>query len=402
MLYNAVLEATNRGNKMAKDNIKNRGRNFLLSPGPAEVPPETLLEMAGPLFHHRTGKFRKILGETVEKLKQVLQTKEDTVLLTSSGTGAMEAAVCNLLERGDKAVVVRGGKFGERFGELCETYGIEFVPIDVEWGEVVSVSDIESALKSNRDAKAVFTTLVETSTGVAPDIKAIAGIVGKTDALLVVDGISGVGGQELRMDSWGVDVVVTGSQKALMLPPGLAFVAMSERAWDRVASVKTPRYYFDLRKARKKIADSDTPFTPALTLVIGLNKSLDRILGEGIEAVWARHKKLARATRAGVEAMGLEVFAKAPSDVVTSVRLPDSIDGNAVPQIMRDEYGVTIAGGQEALKGKICRIAHMGWMDLFDVLVALSALEIVLNRLGFPIEAGKGPGAAEKVFMEQS
>lgn len=386
---------------MAEDTMKNRGRGFLLSPGPAEVPPETLLEMAGPIFHHRTGRFKKILGETLEKLKQVFQTKQDTVILTCSGTGAMEASVSNLLEGGDKAIVVRGGKFGGRFAEICEAYGVEFVPLDVEWGEAVSPSQIEAALKENAGAKVVFTTLVETSTGVATDIQAIAGVVGKSDALLVVDGISGVGGQELRMDEWGVDVLVAGSQKALMLPPGLAFLSMSERAWKCADSVKTPRYYLDLRKARKRASDSDTPFTPAITLVLGLNKSLDRMLEEGMEAVWARHKRLGRATRAGVQAMGLEVFSRAPADVLTAVKLPDGIDGDAVPKIMRDEYGVTIAGGQADLKGKICRIAHMGYMDLFDVLTALFALEIVLNGLGFRIDPGKGPGAAEKVFLEE-
>ncbi len=386
---------------MADDTLRNRGRSFLLSPGPSEVPPDTLLEMAGPVFHHRTGRFKQILREAMDKLKEVFQTKQDVVILTSSGTGAMEAAVVNLLKAGDKAIVVRGGKFGERFGELCDAYGVKFVPVDMEWGSAASPGDVAKALEANPDAGAVFTTLVETSTGVVTDIKAIADVVSGTDALLVVDGISGVGGQEIRMDDWGVDVLVTGSQKALMLPPGLAMIALSERAWARVETVDTPRYYLDLRKAKKKLADPDTPFTPALTLIIGLNRSLERMIGEGMENVWTRHRRLAAAARAGVQAMGLELFSKAPADVVTAVRLPDGIDGNAVPRIMRDEYAVTIAGGQEDLKGRIVRIAHMGWMDLFDVIVALSALEIVLARLGHRLEPGRGPAAAEKIFMEQ-
>ncbi len=386
---------------MGEETIRNRGRQFLLAPGPSEVPPDTLLKMAEPLLHHRTKRFRTILGETLDRLKQVFQTKQDVVILTSSGTGAMEAAVTNILEPGDRAIVVRGGKFGERFGDLCEAYGVEFIPIDVEWGEDVKPSDVGAALKDNPDVKAVFTTLVETSTGVATDIKTLGGVVGETDALLVVDGISGVGGQEMRMDQWSVDVLISGSQKALMLPPGLAFAALSDRACTRIDSVRTPRFYFDLRRALKVINDPDTPFTPALTLIIGLNKSLDRILEEGMENVWARHRRLARAARAGVQAMGLKLFAGAPADVVTAVTLPEDIDGEAVPGMMRDEYGVTIAGGQARLKGKICRIAHMGWTDLFDVLTALSALEIVLSRLGFRLELGKGPGAAEKVFLEQ-
>ncbi len=380
---------------------KNRGRKYLLAPGPSEVPPEVLLEMAVPLVHHRTPQFEEVFAECIERLKKVVGTAHEVVLLASSGTGAMEAAVGNVLEPGDKAVVVRGGKFGERFSELCETYGVEVVNIDVEWGDAVRPEEVEKVLSHHPDVRAVFTTLVETSTGVVTDIAGVGEVVSGSGALLVVDGISGIGGQEFHMDEWKVDVLVGGSQKALMCPPGLAFVALSPAAVERVTAVQRPRYYFDLRAYLGSVKKATTPFTSALTLIKGLNRALGMILEEGMENVWRRHRILARAARAGVQGLGLSLFSRVPADVVTAVTLPEGIDGSAVPRMMRDEYGVTVAGGQGRLKGRICRVAHMGWAGPFDVVVAISALGMVLSRLGYKADVAAAQEAAQQVLKEE-
>jgi len=375
-------------------------KNYLLTPGPTPVPPNVLLEMARPIIHHRTPQFQKILQETEEGLKYVFQTKNDVLILTSSGTGGMEGAVCNLLSPGDKAICVQGGKFGERWTELCQAYGIEPVIIDVKWGSAVEPKEIERVLAASK-AKAVFVTLCETSTGVTTDIKAIAEITKKTDAVLAVDAISGLGAVECKMDDWGLDVVVSGSQKGLMIPPGLAFVSLSPKAWKLVEQSKCPKYYFDFKEAKKAIAKTDTPFTPAITLVIGLNEALKQIKQETLEAIMARHKKMAKAIREASKALGLALFSQtASSDAVTAVNLPAGIDGEKLVKVMRDEYGVGIAGGQAELKGKVFRIASMGYMTQFDIIVAISCLELVLNKMGYKFQLGAGVAAAQKVFLE--
>ena len=375
-------------------------KNYLLTPGPTPVPPNVLLEMARPIIHHRTPQFQKILQETEEGLKYVFQTKNDVLILTSSGTGGMEGAVCNLLSPGDKAICVQGGKFGERWTELCQANGIEPVIIDVKWGSAVEPKEIERVLAASK-AKAVFVTLCETSTGVTTDIKAIAEITKKTDAVLAVDAISGLGAVECKMDDWGLDVVVSGSQKGLMIPPGLAFVSLSPKAWKLVEQSKCPKYYFDFKEAKKAIAKTDTPFTPAITLVIGLNEALKQIKQETLEAIMARHKKMAKAIREASKALGLALFSQtASSDAVTAVNLPAGIDGEKLVKVMRDEYGVGIAGGQAELKGKVFRIASMGYMTQFDIIVAISCLELVLNKMGYKFQLGAGVAAAQKVFLE--
>ncbi|MDD5449120.1 MAG: alanine--glyoxylate aminotransferase family protein [Candidatus Omnitrophica bacterium] len=375
-------------------------KSYLLTPGPTPVPPDVLLGMARPIIHHRTPQFQRILQEAEEGLKYVFQTRGEVLIFTSSGTGAMEAAVCNLLSPGDKALAVQGGKFGERWTELCKAYGVEPVVLDVEWGKAASAKDIEQLLSRNKGIKAVLTTLCETSTGVATDIKAIAEVVKKTQAALVVDAISGLGAVECKTDEWGVDVVVAGSQKGLMIPPGLAFASVSEKAWKLAEQSKCPKYYFDFKASRKAMIKTDTPFTPALTLVIGLNEALKIIKQEGLEAAIARHKKMAKAIRDAAAALGLGLFsAAASSDAVTAIKVPEGIDGEKLVKTMRDEYGVGIAGGQSELKGKVFRIASMGYMNQFDIIVAISCLEIVLSRMGYKFELGAGVSAAQKVFL---
>ena len=369
----------------------------LLTPGPTMVPEEVLLELARPMVHHRTPGFRKILAEVVEGLQYVFQTKSDVLVLASSGTGGMEAAVANLLSPGDKALVVRGGKFGERWAEMCETFGISPVCIDVEWGEAVAPERIQEALEEHPDIGAVFTTLCETSTGVATDIKTIGEIVRERPACLVVDAISGIGAMECRMDDWGVDVLVAGSQKALMCPPGLAFVTVSKKAWARIEGRKPAAYYFDLKKARASLTKGDTPFTPAIVLVRGLSKALQLIRAEGIEHVWQRHAVLADAVRTATSALGLELLAKRPANALTAVCAPPGTDpGDIISGMLK--LGVRVAGGQEKLKGKILRIAHMGYVDELDIVACISALELTLAKFGLDVESGAGVQAAEEVF----
>ena len=377
-------------------------KSRLFTPGPTPVPNEILLEMAKPLIHHRTPQFRKILAECFSGLKELFQTKEDVMILTSSGTGAMEAAISNLLSPGEKCLVVEGGKFGERFREIAVAYGIGVTTLPVEWGKSVTPAEIEAALKKEPDIKVVFTTLCETSTGTHTDVKGIGEIIRRRpEVLLAVDGISSLGAVECRTDEWGVDVMISASQKAFMLPPGLAFISLSPKAWEKSAKTKTPRYYFDLSAYRKAVAKEDTPYTPALTLIIGLAGVLKMLKTEGIENVWKRHCLLAEATRQAVKALGLQLLAEHPSNAVTAVRVPERIDAEALTKALRDSSGITFAGGQGKLKGKIFRIAHLGWVDQYEILQAIAALELQLLKMGYALQPGAGVGAAEKVFLEQ-
>jgi len=373
----------------------------LLTPGPVEVPPETLLELARPVYHHRTSEFRKVLADVTADLQKVFQTEADVFVLTSSGTGAMETAVVNLLAPGDKALCVRGGKFGERWGELCERFGAEVLTIDPEWGDPPKPEDIAAALDANPDIAAVFTTLCETSTGVVADIEAIGKIVAPTGACLVVDGISAVGAVPLRADAWGVDMLVVGSQKAMLMPPGLAFLSVSDKAWKRINQVPSRAYYFDLAVAKStQDKKGDTPWTPANTLVSAQAQSLRMLLDEGMEAVWARHHRLAEAVRQAAVALGLKLLASAPSDSVTAICMPDGIDAEAVRTVLRTRFGIVVAGGQAQLKGRILRIGTIGYIDAVDVLGAVAALEIALAETGVAIEMGKGVAAAQKVLAQ--
>ncbi|MFA4888267.1 MAG: alanine--glyoxylate aminotransferase family protein [Candidatus Omnitrophota bacterium] len=378
-------------------------KNYLLTPGPTPIPPQVAEAQARPIIHHRTPQFQAVLKEVNEGLEFIFQTTGDVFILTSSGTGAMEAAVVNLLSPGDSAICVEGGKFGERWIELCSAYGITPEVIKVEWGKAVDPQEIRSKLQapsSKLKPKAVFTTLCETSTGVATDIEAIGKIVKETDAVLVVDAISGLGAVDLKTDAWGVDVCVSGSQKGLMLPPGLAFISTSIKAWEKINAAKCPKYYFDLKAAKKALDSTDTPFTPAITLVIALSEALKMMRQDGLENIFKRHKLMADATRAAMIALGLELFAPtAGSDVVTAVKAPAGIDGEKLVKTMRDTYGVTIAGGQAELKGKVFRIAHMGFIEEFDIIVGISCLEKVLRQMGYKFELGAGLKAAQEIFL---
>jgi aspartate aminotransferase-like enzyme len=376
-------------------------KNYLLTPGPTPLPPEVCEALSRPIIHHRTPQFQAILKEASESLKAVFQTKNDCFILTSSGTGAMEAAVVNLLSWGDKALIVEGGKFGERWTELCRAYGIETIVVKVDWGKALDPHVLKNYLAKEPAIKVVFTTLCETSTGVSFDIKGFGHVLKDTPAVLAVDAISGLGAIDLKMDDWNVDVVVSGSQKGFMLPPGLGLISVSKKAWKLVEESKCPKYYFDLKVAKQALDKADTPFTPAIGIVIALNEALKMMRAEGFDNIFARHRKLAEATRAAMTALGLELFAPgAASDAVTAAKVPAGIDGEKLVKVMRDEYGVTIAGGQSEMKGKIIRIAHMGYISEFDIVLGVACLEKVLKKMGYAFELGAGVKAVQEVLLK--
>ncbi len=376
-------------------------KTHLFTPGPTQVPPEVTLAEAKPLIHHRTSEFSDIFANVSENLKYIFQTKVGEVYtFAASGTGGMEACVVNALSQGDKAVVVRGGKFGERWAEICETYGVKVVPVDIEYGKAVKPDLLDYLLKKEKDIKAVFVTQCETSTGVVNDIEVIAKVVKGHNVLLVVDAITGIGVHPLMMDDWGIDIAVTGSQKGCMLPPGLAFVCVAQSAWEAIEKSKLPKYYWDFKKMRKSLNNKTTAFTPAISLIMAASKALDMIREEGIENVWKRHARLAHAMREGMKALGLELFAgDASSNVLTAVKSPAGIDISSAIKKLRDETGVTITGGQAELKGKIFRVGHMGYVNDFDIILAISAVEKCLYEGGYKIELGKGVARVQEVLM---
>ncbi len=372
-------------------------KEYLYSPGPTTVPPEALSAMGKPIFHHRTKRHQAMFQEILDGLKYILATQNDVLVFASSGTGAMEASVTNLLSPGDKVITVNGGKFGERFGEICRAYGVNVDEIMVEWGHAVDPVEIERRLSD--DVKAVYVTLCETSTAVHNDIQAIASIVSNTPAVLVVDAISGLLCDDMPVDEWKIDVAVGGSQKGLMIPPGLSFCSVSQKAWSLVNSSKLPKFYFDFKKTKKSADKADTPFTPAVTLLCALRETLSMIRNEGRENLLGLYAKLAEAVREAGTALGLQLFSQAPSNAVTAIRVPEGIDGGKlVSAVLRDELGVTFAGGQEKLKGKIFRVCSMGYTNEFDILTAMSALEFALKKLGYEFEAGVGVKAAQEVL----
>ena len=376
-------------------------KKYLLTPGPTPLPPEVLKAAALPIIHHRTPEFQKIFAEVNEGLKYLFQTKGDVFTFAASGTGVMEAAVANLLSPGDKAIAVCAGKFGERWAEICLAFNVEAITLDVQWGKAVEPGEIERLLSENKGVKAVFTTLCETSTGVVHNIEAIGRIVKETGAVLVVDAVSGLGAEEFQVEDWGVDCVVVGSQKGMMLPPGLAFCSLSEKAYKAIKQSKLPKYYFDFQKAKKSLDKNDTPFTPAVSLIVALRESLRLIREEGLENIFARHKRLAKATRGALYALGFKIFSSTFCNVVTAVYLPEGIDGTQLVKLMRDKYGVSIANGQGEFKGKIVRVAHLGYIRACDIKIGISALEKALTELGRKVEAGKGLRAAEEILKEK-
>jgi len=376
-------------------------KKYLLAPGPTPVPESALLAMARPVIHHRTPQFSKIFAEAAALLKYLFQTKEDVLILASSGTGAMEGSVVNLFSPGDEVCVVNGGKFGERWALISRAHGLKVHEVKVEWGSPVDPAEVERVLAENPAVKGIFSQASETSTTVAHPVKELAELTRERECLNIVDGITAVGVFDVPMDEWGIDVLLSGSQKALMLPPGLAFVALSEKAWKFNESAKCPRFYFDFAKERKNIAKDTTSYTPAVSLITGLAEVLGLIREEGLEGVFARHDRLARATRAATAALGLKPLAPvSPSNAATGVYVPGDVDGAALVKYLRDEVGVTMAGGQDQLKGRIIRIAHLGYTDTFDVTTAISALEMALAKSGHDVELGAGVAAAEKILIE--
>jgi serine---pyruvate transaminase len=373
----------------------------LLTAGPTPVPEETLLELAQPVFYHRTAEFRQILGEVLDDLKYVYQTKNTVVPLTSSGTGGLEAAIVNCIPPGKKAIVLIAGRFGERWRSLCKAFGVEAACVTVPYGQAVQPDQLAKALKDHADAVAVCATLSETSTGVGHDIAAFGKLVSATPMLFLVDAISGLGVMECRTDDWSIDICVTGSQKSLMMPPGLAFVSVSDKAWKAIEHNPAPRtYYFDLRKAREKLTGNDTPFTPAHTLIRAMRVSLKKIRAAGLENLLAEQARNAAAARAGFQAMGLELFAAQPANGLTVVKVPDGLDGVALLSKLEKQYGLKLAGGQDNLKGKIIRLAHMGYIDQFDVLAALAGVELILLEMGYAVKPGAGITAAQRVWAD--
>ncbi len=380
-------------------------KTYLLTPGPTPIPEVVSSIFARPLIHHRTPAFQSLFEDVRAGLKYVYQTKQEVLTLATSGTGAMDAAICNLFRKGDKIISVNGGKFGGRWAKIAAAYGVECVELKVAWGDSCEASDVEALVKLHTDAKAICFQASETSTGVCMPTQEITALAKKYGMLSVCDAITACGVFDLPMDAWGIDVLITGAQKAMMIPPGLAFIALSDAAWAANEKSDLPRFYLDLARERKAQVKNQTAWTPATSLLQGLQESLRMIREEGLHNVFKRHELLARATRNAVGALGLEILAKKrPSPAVTSVLVPPSIiargEGKLIPKTMRDKYGVTIAGGQDEQEGKIFRLSHFGYCDKFDITTGISCLELVLNDLGYPVEFGRGVGAALKTFAE--
>ena len=375
-------------------------KRYLLTPGPTPVPPEVLAELAKPVIHHRERDFREIYERCLARLRDVYRTKNDVLMFTTSGTGAFESAVANLTSAGDRQLVLSAGNFGERWAGMARAFGADLVHARLEWGETPEPEDLRSALVDAGDVKVVYLTHSETSTGVVCDVQALASVAKEAGALVVVDAVSSLGAVPLESDLWDIDVVVSGSQKALMCPPGLAFASVSAAALAASATATAPRYVMDWERTRKGQAKLDAPFTPAVSIVRALDVALGLLLDEGVEAAFDRHARLGRACREGAKAMGLELFSpdEERSAVVTAIRSPDGVDSTAVVKGLRDRFGMTIANGQGDLKGKIFRIGHIGWFDIFDITSALAAVEIVFVDLGVDVERGMAVTAALEAY----
>jgi serine---pyruvate transaminase len=380
-------------------------KQYLMTAGPTPLPPAVSQVMAEPILYHRAPAFIEVYARCLERLRGVFQTQNDVLCFAASGSGGMESAVANLVRSGEPAVVASCGKFGERWKDLCEAFGAPVAHHDAGWGNRVEPGDLERVLGETPDARVVFTTFSETSTGVLNDIQALAQVAHDHDALIAVDAVSALGAVSLPQDEWDVDVVVSGSQKALMCPPGLGFASANERALARAEEPGgVPRFYLDwMRTAKGQRKDPpDSPFTPAVSLFMALDVALSMIDEEGLENVFERHRLLGRASREAVKALDLELFG--PEDenanVVTAIKLPEGIDGAKVPKTMRDKYGITIAGGQNQLKGKIARIAHCGYYGAFDIVTTVAGLEMTLRELGADVELGAGVAGAQKVFLD--
>jgi serine---pyruvate transaminase len=379
-------------------------KQYLMTAGPTPLPPAVSQVMAEPMLYHRAPAFIEVYARVLARLKQVFATSNEVLVFASSGSGAMESAVANLVRPGEPALVASCGKFGERWAELCDAYGAQTLHWETEWGQRVDPAELDRRLAEAPDVEVVFTTLSETSTGVVNDVRELAEVSHRHGALIAVDAVSGLGAVPCPQDEWGVDVVVSGSQKALMAPPGLGFASPNNAALARAAASPGRRYYFDWERTvdGQRKEQPDSPFTPAVGLVQALDVALSLIEAEGLEQVYERHRLLGRATREAARALDLELLGGGDenANVVTAIVLPESIDGAKVPKLMRDRFGITIAGGQGRLKGRIARIAHCGYFGAFDIVVTVAALEMTLRELGLDLELGTGVAAAQRVFLE--
>jgi len=377
-------------------------KQYLLIPGPTPVPPEVLSALSHPMINHRSSDFKAVLSEVTEGLKWAYQTKNDVLILTASGTGAMESAIVNTLSPGDKVLIVNIGAFGSRFVKIAKAYGLNVDDMKIERGKAADPKAVAQKLKEDKskEIKAVIFQQNETSTGVINDVKSIAAVVKEHGALVIVDAVSGLLTADLKTDEWGLDVVAAGSQKAFMVPPGLSFVSMSEKAWKAYESSKMPRFYFDLGAAKKFAATGETPWTPCLTIAFGLQVSMRMLKVEGLENIFARHSKLSKAVRAGVKALGFGLLTddSCASKAVTPVIPPAGIDAEALRKAVREQFGVVLAGGQEDLKGKLFRIGHLGYIDKMDMVTAFAALEIVGTQMGANIKMGSSVAAVEEML----
>jgi aspartate aminotransferase-like enzyme len=378
-------------------------KKYLLAPGPTPIPPEVLSALSQPIIHHRSTDFIPILESAKRGLQWLYQTQDDVLILCSTGTGGMVGAVNNFFSPKDRVLVINGGKFGERWTKICKAYDIQVQEIEVEWGYVVKPEQVEEALVKNPDIKGVFIQASETSTGVYHDIQRIGEIVRKREnTIYIVDAISALVAHDIKTDEWGIDIMIGGSQKGLMLPPGLAFVSISEKAWKMSEKSKLPKFYFNFKKEREALFKNQTNFTSPVSLIAGLNESIKLLQKEGLTNIFQRHTRLANLTRQAVKAIGLELFSKeSPSNAVTSILAPGELDGQKIYKTLKDNYGITAAGGQGKARGKIFRIAHLGYTDVFDIIIAISGLEMVLTEMGFPVKLGRGVATIEKLFTTQ-
>lgn len=372
----------------------------LMTPGPTMVPPQVLAAMAGPMHHHRTAGHRRVFREVTDHLGYVFGTSGDCLVITGSGTAAMEAAIVGVGGPDNKALVFDGGKFGQRWARTCAAYGIAHVVHRLEWGTGARAAMVEEYLRADPAIDTVILTHSETSTAAVADLEGIAAVTRARGCLLVVDGITSVGALPLPMDRWGADIVVTGSQKALMTPPGLGIVAVSPRAWERIDSFSSRSMYLCLKAYRRGLATDDSPYTPAITLMMGLRAALEMIRAEGIERIWARTARLARATRAAVQALNLAVFARDPADSLTAVVVPEGLDEPVLRRRLRERFGLVVAGGQDQLKGRVFRVNHMGYVDEVDTLGLIGALELVLAEMGHAFRRGAGLAAAAEILAQ--
>lgn len=375
-------------------------KHYLLSPGPTPIPESVLAAATHPMIHHRTPDFSRIFMDTVTGIKNIFQTINDVFILASSGSGAMEAAVVNTLSPEDSVIVINGGKFGNRWAKICRAYGVKVREIVLEWGEPYTKEQLSEELKKYPDVKAVFSTLAETSTGTAYDIRGYGEILTRSDAILVVDGISGIGATPCPMDKWNLDVLLSASQKSFMVPPGLAYISFSQKAWSLVEQSTLPKFYFDAKEAKNSLKKETSPWTPAISLIIQQQEALKIINQIGLDNLITHHRILGEATRAGIQSVGLELLSKRPANILTAVKIPSGIDGKTLVKTMQEKYKAYIAGAQDPHKGEFFRIAHLGYMDGFDILTALSALEMALEDVGYSFQKGVSVCTAKEILKE--